>query len=184
MTPAASTNHTQGLVLSAGGARAAYQVGVLRYIGEKFPEFAPKVFAGVSSGSINASFLAQGQPFSVGTERLHELWYSLTFDQVLETNFTTLFSILNRWLYDLFISKVTRKLLLTSLLDASPLSQTILSHTHFWKIHRAIREGKVDGLAVSTTNYHSGNTTVFFDSCRVIEGWERAHRWVSPHRLN
>lgn len=176
MTSQIDTTHTQGLVLSAGGARAAYQVGVLKYLGEAFPDFSPKVFAGVSSGSINASFLAQGQPFSIATQRLHELWYSLTFDQVLETNFTTLFSILNRWLYDLFISKVTRKLLLTSLLDASPLSQTILSHTHFWKIHRAIREGKVNGLAVSTTNYHNGTTTVFFDSCNTTEGWERAHR--------
>lgn len=176
MAQNSNPNPVQGLVLSAGGARAAYQVGVLRYLGEQFPDFSPRVFAGVSSGSINASYLAQGQPFSTATQRLHDLWYSLTFDQVLQTNFTTLFSILNRWVYDLFISKVTRKLLLTSLLDASPLSQTILSHTHFWKIHRAIRDGKVDGLAVSTTNYHNGTTTVFFDSCRVTSGWERAHR--------
>ncbi|NDC23850.1 MAG: patatin-like phospholipase family protein, partial [Proteobacteria bacterium] len=168
--------HNQGLVLSAGGARAAYQVGVLRYIGEHFPEFNPQIYAGVSSGSINASFLAQGQPFSVASRQLYDLWYSLTFEQVLETNFTNLFSILNRWLYDLFISKLTRKLLLRSLLDASPLSQTILTHTHFWKIARAIRQGKVRGLAVTATNYHTGITTVFFDSHHEEAGWERAHR--------
>lgn len=171
-----SRNQNQGLVLSAGGARAAYQVGVLKYIGKNFPDFSPGIFAGVSSGSINASFLAQGLPFSEASQKLYDLWYSLTFDQVLETNFTTLFSILNRWIYDLFISKVTRKLLLTSLLDASPLSQTILTHTHFWKINRAIREGKVRGLAVSTTNYHNGTTTIFFDSHHEEPGWERAHR--------
>jgi len=166
----------QGLVLSAGGARAAYQVGVLKYIGQHFPEFAPKIFAGVSSGSINASFLAQGQSFELATQRLYDLWYSLTFEQVLQTNFTSLFSILNRWIYDLFISKVTRKLLLTSLLDASPLSHTILNHTHFWKISRSIREGRVLGLAVSTTNYHTGRTTVFFDTHHPLSGWQREHR--------
>jgi len=171
-----SSPTTQGIVLSAGGARAAYQVGVLKYIGENFPDFHPKVFAGVSAGSINASFLAQGQTFPVASKRLYDLWYSLSFEQVLETNFKTLFSILNRWVYDLFISKVTKKLLLTSLLDASPLAQTILSHTHFWKISRAIREGKVSGLAVTTTNYHTGIATVFFDSDQVVEGWQRALR--------
>jgi NTE family protein len=83
---------------------------------------------------------------------------------------------LNRWVYDLFISKVTKKLLLTSILDAAPLSQTLLTHTHFWKINRAIREGKIHGLAVSTTNYHNGTTTIFFDSHENSEGWERAYR--------
>lgn len=171
-----SSSHTQGLVLSAGGARAAYQVGVLKYIGEHFPEFNPEIYTGVSAGSINASFLAQGHPFSVGSRRLYDLWQSLTFDQVLETNFTNIFSIVNRWLYDLFISKITRKLLLRSLLDASPLSQTILTNTHFWKISRAIREGKIKGLAVTATNYHTGVSTVFFDAHSNDSGWERAHR--------
>jgi len=166
----------QGLVLSAGGARAAYQVGVLKYIGETYPQFSPTIFAGVSSGSINASFLAQGRPFPEASLKLYELWYSLSFEQVLQTNFGTLFSMLNRWVYDLFISKMTKKLLLTSLLDAAPLAQTILTHTHFWKINRSIREGKVHGLAVSTTNYHTGTTTIFFDSHDQDLGWERAYR--------
>lgn len=170
------TDIVQGLVLSAGGARAAYQVGVLKFISEKYPDFNPSVFAGVSSGSINASYLAQGQPFPQATQNLHQLWYSIAFDQVLETRFGTLFSILNRWLYDLFISKVTKKLLLSSLLDASPLAQTILTHTHFWKIHRAIHANKIRGLAVTATNYNSGLTSVFFDSVNIKQGWSRAGR--------
>lgn len=165
-----------GLVLSAGGARAAYQVGVLKFISEKKPDFNPQVFAGVSSGSINASYLAQGQSFSQATASLYQLWNSIAFEQVLETRFITLFSILNRWIYDLFISKVTKKLLLSSLLDASPLAQTILTNTHFWKIHRAIHSNKIRGLAVTATNYSTGLTTVFFDSAFLKQGWSRAGR--------
>lgn len=165
-----------GIVLSAGGARAAYQVGVLKFIGEKCPTFKPQVFAGVSSGSINASYLAQGQPFPQAALNLHQLWHGIAFDQVLETRFVTLFSLLNRWVYDLFISKVTKKLLLSSLLDASPLAQTILTHTHFWKIHRAIHAHKLRGLAVTATNYNTGLTSVFFDSAALKQGWSRAGR--------
>jgi len=169
-------NTVSGLVLSAGGARAAYQVGVLKFISEKSPDFNPQVFAGVSSGSINASYLAQGQSFSEATRNLYQLWYSIAFDQVLETRFGTLFSILNRWVYDLFISKVTKKLLLSSLLDASPLAQTILTNTHFWKIHKAIHSNKIRGLAVTATNYNTGMTSVFFDSTETKTGWARAGR--------
>ncbi|NBX69396.1 MAG: hypothetical protein EBR01_10590 [Proteobacteria bacterium] len=176
-----SINHSSqpeklAFVLPAGGARAAYQVGVLRYIGETFPELNPKIYCGISAGSINACFLSQGQPFSKSTAQLYELWSKLEFNQVLKTNFNSLFSMSSRWLYDMFVSKVTQKLLLKSLLDASPLSHTLLSHIHFWKISRAIRAGLVDALAISATNYHDGNTTVFFDSHREIPIWVRETR--------
>ncbi|MFM8316356.1 MAG: patatin-like phospholipase family protein, partial [Deltaproteobacteria bacterium] len=163
-------------VLPAGGARAAYQVGILRYIGETFPELSPKIFCGISAGSINACFLAQGQPFSKSTVKLYELWSKLEFNQVLKTNFNSLFSMSSRWLYDMFVSKVTNRLLLKSLLDASPLAHTLLAHIHFWKISRAIRNGLIDGLSVSATNYHNGNTTFFFDSNKEIPSWIRETR--------
>lgn len=165
-----------GLVLPAGGARAAYQVGVLRYLGENFPAFRPKIFTGISAGSINACFLAQGEPIERAVGQLYELWQKLEFHQVLATNFSTMWGMGARWIYDMFISKVTRKLLLKSLLDASPLADTLLTHIHFWKISRAIRSGAVEGLAVSTTNYHDGCTTIFYDSTKAIEPWTREAR--------
>ena len=171
-----TNNDKLGFVLPAGGARAAYQVGVLRYIGENFPELSPKIYTGISAGSINACFLAQGQPFQKSSTQLYELWSKLEFNQVLRTNFNSLFSMSSRWLYDMFVSKVTQKLLLKSLLDASPLAHTLLSHIHFWKISRAIRAGLIDGLSVSTTNYHNGNTTIFFDSHKELPIWVRETR--------
>ncbi|MBM4316374.1 MAG: hypothetical protein FJ116_02715 [Deltaproteobacteria bacterium] len=163
-------------VLPAGGARAAYQVGILRYLGQAFPNLTPKIYCGISAGSINACFLSQGQSFSKGSEQLFELWSTLQFEQVLKTNFNSLFSMSSRWIYDMFLSKVTQKLLLKSLLDASPLAHTLLSHIHFWKISRAIRSGLIEGLSISATNYHNGNTTIFFDSCKELPIWVRETR--------
>ncbi len=165
-----------GLALPAGGARAAYQVGVLRYLGKSLPEFQPKIFTGVSAGSINSSFLAQGEPFSISTEHLYELWEKLEFSQVLQTNFKSLLRMGLRWASDLFLSKVTHRLLLKSLLDATPLSHTLLSHIHFLRIAHAVRDGRVEGISVSCTNYHDGSTSIFFDSTEPIPTWAREKR--------
>jgi NTE family protein len=81
-----------------------------------------------------------------------------------------------KWGSDLFLSKITKRLLLKSLLDASPLSQTLLLHIHFWKVSRAIRSGRVKGLAISTTNYHDGSLTIFYDSTEPITPWVRERR--------
>jgi len=165
-----------GLVLSAGGARAAYQVGVLRFLAENCPEFNPRILAGVSAGSINAAFLAQGLPPLEAAQKLYAIWENIDFDQVFKTNFKTFASMGLRWLSDLFVSKVTRKLLLKSLLDATPLSQTLLSNIHFWKISKAVRNHLIDGIALCATNYHNGNTTIFFDSAHELIPWERERR--------
>jgi len=164
------------IVLPAGGARAAYQVGVLRYVADNFPDFKPTIFCGVSAGSINSSFLAQGDPFPQAATQLSELWHKIEFNQVIKTNFRSVFAMSSRWVYDMFLSKVTHKLRLRSLLDASPLSQTLLANIHFWKIAKAVRDGIVDGVSVSATNYHVGTTTVFFDSCQPVTAWQREQR--------
>lgn len=167
---------TLGLVLSAGGARAAYQVGVLKYMAEHFPNFDPKVFTGISAGSINAAYLAQGIPMKEATAQLYELWAALKFEGVFNTNFSSMLRMGMRWIYDLFLSKITDRLLLKSILDASPLSQTLLVHMQFWKVSRAIRSGVVQGLAISATNYLNGTTTTFYDSADPLEPWVRERR--------
>ena len=68
----------QALVLSGGGARAAYQVGCLRHIAQVIPEYRPKILTGVSAGAINAVHLAayRGE-WLEAVERLRSLWLSL-----------------------------------------------------------------------------------------------------------
>lgn len=170
------TQHGPAIVLPAGGARAAYQVGVLRYIAKRFPEFQPKIFCGVSAGSINACFLAQGLPFARATDELYGLWSNLTFDHVLKTQFRTLFRMFARWGSDLVLSRLTHKLLLKSILDASPLAMTLVNHVHFSRISRALRSGTILGLSVTATAYQEGKTMVFFDSAEPLTEWQREQR--------
>ena len=70
-----------GLVLGGGGARAAYQTGVLSYVGEAFPEASLPIMTGVSAGSINAAHLAADpRPWSQRTAHLASYWEELTTD--------------------------------------------------------------------------------------------------------
>ncbi len=154
-----------GLVLTAGGARAAYQVGVLRHLGRNAgPCFRPKVFTGISAGSINAAYLAQGQPILEATARMYDLWWNLKFEEVMKTNFKSFASLFPKLINDFFLSKITKRKMFNSVLDATPLSLTLLKHIHFSRISKSIESGIVEGLAVSTTNYNTGENTVFFDS--------------------
>ena len=76
-----------GLVLSGGGARAAYQVGVLRILAREFPEAVPDVLTGVSAGGINAAFLAARQePYQQRIDELAEMWSHLRIDEVFSVD--------------------------------------------------------------------------------------------------
>lgn len=168
------------VVLSAGGARAAYQVGVVRRIAERAPSFAPTIFSGVSAGSINACFLAQGEPFAETARKMEELWLSLKSEDVFKANFPSLSRAIFRWVTDLFFSRVTDRILLRSILDATPLATTLASRVPFAKIHRSVRDGRVLGLSVTATDYRTGGSVIFFDSNAGIPGWERRHRRGVP----
>src|ERR671918_2947437 len=76
-----------GLVLSGGGARGAYQVGVLQYLARQFPSAIPEVLTGVSAGAINAAFIAARQePFVQKLDELAEMWSTLRIDQVFRVD--------------------------------------------------------------------------------------------------
>ncbi len=174
--PKSPPQRKQALVLAAGSARAAFQAGVLRYVAENFPDFQPRIFSGISAGSINACYLAQGEPFPEAAVKLYELWERLTFDQVFQTNFKSFASMGLRWMYDLVASNFTNRLLLKSLLDASPLAMTLLNNIHFWKISKAVQLGIVDGVSVTATNYHNACATVFYDTHQQLPPWTREQR--------
>ena len=81
--------HPKGLalMLSGGGARAAYQVGVLRYLAREFPAMVPDILTGVSAGGINAAFSAARQePYPEKIEELTGMWRDLHIDQVFNVD--------------------------------------------------------------------------------------------------
>ncbi|MGH6689892.1 MAG: patatin-like phospholipase family protein, partial [Gammaproteobacteria bacterium] len=93
------TSHSDlALMLSGGGARAAYQVGFLRLLAREFPDVVPGILTGVSAGGINAAYLATRQEsFAVKVENLAEVWAGIRIDDVFRVELRDLASRTLRW---------------------------------------------------------------------------------------
>ncbi|MEM0962086.1 MAG: patatin-like phospholipase family protein, partial [Bacteroidota bacterium] len=87
-TPPAPGGGGLALVLTGGGARAAYQAGVIRGVAKRFPAFRPQILTGVSAGALNASFLAATahEPFVDAAAQLVEIWRGLEADDVFRVD--------------------------------------------------------------------------------------------------
>lgn len=171
-----------GLVLTGGGARAAYQAGVLKGIAEIIaPQsddaFPFRIIAGVSAGAINSVVLAASTgSFSEAVARLCQLWSELDADQVIRADFATLSALGLRWLRDLSMGGLLGKSRSTHLLDTRPLRGFLAEHINFKSIRNNLRGGKLHGLAVSATNYLTGTTITFFEGAPEIQPWIRSTR--------
>jgi NTE family protein len=170
--------HT-GLVLTGGGARAAYQVGVVRALAEiAVPGQIPfDVIAGISAGAINGVALATGaEDFQTATERLRATWSQLTPDRVFRTGALRLASIGSRWIRDLSAGGLLGKSGINFLLDSSPLRRLVAKDIPIGRMRRHLRAGRLRGVAVSATNYHTGSGVTFFEGAQDIEPWTRSTR--------
>ena len=124
------------LVLSGGGARGAYQAGVIRALAEICAEAGqPEAFTimtGVSAGAINASFLAaRKEPMLSCAERLIDLWVSININQVIRTYLRSLSNIGFRWATDIISSGSLRKHRVNCLLDTKPLFSLLTEQIYF-----------------------------------------------------
>jgi NTE family protein len=170
--------HT-GLVLTGGGARAAYQVGVLRALSEIAPGGALPfdILAGISAGAINTIALATyAENFQEAAKRLSATWAGLTPDRVFRTGTLRLASIGSRWLRDLSAGGLVGKSGINYLLDSAPLRDLIASEIPLGRMRRHLRAGRLRGVAVSATNYHTGSGVTFFEGAADIEPWTRSTR--------
>jgi NTE family protein len=170
--------HT-GLVLTGGGARAAYQVGALRAPSEIVPAGALPfdVLAGISAGAINSVALATvAEDFQLGARRLAETWLGLTPDRIFRTGTLRLASIGTRWIRDLSAGGLVGKTGINYLLDSAPLRELIERELRFGRMRRHLRSGRIRGIAVSATNYHTGTGVTFFEGAEDIAPWTRATR--------
>jgi NTE family protein len=169
------------LVLSGGGARAAYQAGVLHGIsrildGRRGPQ--PfSVITGLSAGAINASFLAAARTsFADQANRLQELWGSLLPEQVIQTGPVSLTRLALSWLKDLSSGGALGNPRSTHLLDTTPLRKLLGGQIDFDQIRRNLASGVFHGLAVTATSYATGTSVTFFDSPSQSESWLRSSR--------
>jgi NTE family protein len=177
-----------GLVLTAGGARGAYQVGVLRRLGEiRALRGAPLPFAivaGASAGAINGSLLAaHGTRFDEATTEIARLWSALRVDHVIRTDFRSLVCGGAGLARDFILGGLIGRTLTTSFFDAAPLYSLIERSFPPQGIARTIRQGHLYAIAVSATSYHSGRSITFVQGRPGHPVWVKSRRLVLPVTL-
>ena len=167
------------LVLTGGGARAAYQVGVLSAIreirgrrpGNPFP-----ILCGTSAGGINAAALAvYSADFSAAVRKLAWIWRNFHVDQVYRADAAALLGTGLRWGSALMFGWAVRQTP-RALLDNSPLRRLLAQVLDFSAIERAIEAGHLHAVCVAASGYSSGENLAFFQAAEGVEPWRRAQR--------
>ncbi|MEY4616644.1 MAG: hypothetical protein RJB66_1604 [Pseudomonadota bacterium] len=175
----------KALVLSGGGARGAYQAGVLNATSEIASRLGQKrpfdIFVGNSAGAINASFLAsQADNFIQATESLANLWSTLGADQVFRSDALSLGKIGFKWVRDLPLGGLTGFSPGPSLLDTAPLRELLQNNLDFPKIQSNITNGTLKALAVTAVDYQTSMATTFIQSAGLQPSWVRSKRYSEP----
>ena len=164
-------------VFSGGGARAAYQVGVLQAVAELAPELEIPILTGVSAGAINASFLAAHPgPLPQAAEDLRHEWERLTVDRVYGIHPLRLGRALLRWGINLLLRRRTAPPAFEGLMSAQPLRQFLAECMDFGGIGRNIAAGRLRAAALSATCYSTGQTVTFVQGGEQVPLWERHMR--------
>jgi len=190
MRPPCPRPPTTGLVLTGGGARAAYQVGVLRAIARIRREVgAPQrnpfgIITGTSAGAINAAALAcQADRFDLAVAGLVNIWRHFSADQVYRADAFGVVRTGARWLTMLTLGWALarwRRASPRSLLDNSPLGELLARVIAVERLPALLREGHLQALAVTASSYTSGNHVTFCQTARPFEPWLRSQRIATP----
>lgn len=173
-----------GLVLSGGGARAAYQVGVLRILAREFPEAVPDVLTGVSAGGINAAFLAaRPEPYQQKIDDLAEMWSNLHISEVFRVDTQNLTWRALRWGGRLFSGGKSPLPPAKSLVDTKPLREVLERELHATSgpiegINANLHAGWLRAFALTASSYTTGQSITWVQTSEdaVMPAWERPLR--------
>ena len=184
---------TTGLILTGGGARAAYQVGVLRAVhrirraagaapGNPYP-----VLAGTSAGALNAAALAtDADDADAGIAKLVRVWESMHVEQVYRTDSFGVIRTGAKWLTMMSMGWAIarmRRLRPRSMLDNAPLHHLLGEMIDLDRIERLIGDGHLKALAVSASSYTSGTHVTFYQSAAEHQPWIRSNRLAVQGQL-
>jgi NTE family protein len=175
--PRARMRARAGLVLTGGGARAAYQVGVLKAVRDilERPERNPfPILCGTSAGAINAASLAvYADDFTRAVGNLLEVWEHMRCEHVYRTDFPSMMASGARWLLSMMLVSRNSPV---SLLDNAPLRDMLDKTLAFERIQKHIDAGALYAVCVTASGYTSGQSVSFFQGGSGLEGWERNQR--------
>lgn len=182
-----------GLVLTGGGARAAYQVGVLSAINHiRRTSGAPAanpfpVIAGTSAGAIIGTVLAcQADRFEVAVQMLEETWGGFRAEQIYRADAFGVVRTGARWLTMFTLGWAIarwRRARPRSLLDNAPLQSLLQQSVALDRLPGLMAQGHLQGLAVTASSYSSGDHITFYESTREIAPWTRSHRVAFRSRI-
>jgi NTE family protein len=168
-----------GLILSGGGARAAYQVGVLKAIHRILPKghYNPfDVISGTSAGAINGVALASyAENYRIGIKHLERIWMHFSCDQIYRTDFLGVSNGLMRMMRSLIIGRRFKNDPV-SLLDNKPLRDLLNEAIKFDQIQSGIDNGALHAIAVNCSGLESGESVAFFQGHYSITNWQRHRR--------
>jgi len=167
------------VILPGGGARAAYQVGVLRAVSrilgrEQRQPF--RIICGTSAGAINAATLAvHADSFRRGVARLLRWWSAVQVTDVYRADLASVSLHGVRWLTSVLIGAGGPKRA-AAMLDNSPLGTVLRGDLELARIARQIRDGELRALAINATSYTTGQAVTFFQGSAAILPWQRTRR--------
>ena len=168
------------LILSGGGARGAYQAGVLKGLAEILPEKKQSPFqivSGVSAGAINGAKLACDiDSFANAVEKMNYLWSQLSTEQVFKTEFLSM----NTFSFGLLGGQKK----IDSLLDTSPLQDLLKKHCDFSKIAKNLEAGHFESLIITANNYNTNSAVSFVQSTKEDVTWHESRRLALFTKIN
>jgi NTE family protein len=170
-----------GLVLSGGGARAAYQVGVLLAIADiakgQGIQNPFSILSGVSAGAINAALLASSpDDFVKATSKMQNLWEKISSEQVFHSDILSLATTGAQWVLDLSLGGVKKSTPGKAFLETEPLHKLIKDNCDFSNIQKNIDAGKLKAIALSALDYETTSTVTFVQGIKDLTMWQRVRR--------
>jgi len=180
---AATSSSRISLVMSGGGARGAYEAGVLSYLFDELPALLGRpthfdIVTGTSVGAVHACWVAATQDDPNAGRRLTELWSSLSLEQVFPVGVTDVFRVpwrllgiggVSGWLPAREDNAPDR---LPGLFDTTALESIVLGQIPWEQLHRNLDEGRLYALAVAATEIATGRSVVFVDTpCGTVPRW-------------
>lgn len=178
-----------GIVLSGGGARAAYQVGMLRRLARELPDLQFDIITGVSAGAINAVHLAAGSGDLVeASDSLVELWKDLTPDRIFRVDSRSLLRQVLGWGLKLVTGGTKLIPRVEGMVDTGPLDELLREALEVRDdgeipgIAKSLERGHLKAVALTTLDYATGRTITWVQGSD-IEDWERPNRRSARTRL-
>jgi NTE family protein len=184
------TGGATALVLGGGGARGAYQAGVIRGLARRYPDIEFPILTGISAGAISTAFLAShGETFAEAADELVRLWLSVTPEQVYRVDATSLLRNVVRWGWRIAsggMSDVNERT--RALVDTAPLAELLRralprhADGAIIGIERNVARGRIQAVALSATSYTTGQSVTWVHG-NGVKLWQRPQRRSENARL-